>query len=56
MKPKDHVKVLTSIAMPDTVGVVREITNQGRVVVEFSNNRVGFYTLGSDEFEIVKEA
>ena len=56
MKPGDTVKVLTSTAFPGEDGVVREMTNQGRVVVVFSGNRVGTYTLGSDEFEVVAES
>jgi hypothetical protein len=56
MKTGDTVKVLTSLTMPDEKGRVREITNQGRVVVEFSGSRVGFYTLGQDEFEIIESA
>lgn len=56
MKPKDTVKVLTSLAFPGETGIVREVTNQGRVVVDFSGDRVGTYTLGKDVFEIVQSA
>lgn len=56
MKIGDKVKVLTSIAMPDEIGVVEEKTNQNRVVIRFSGDRVGFYTYGKDEFEIIESA
>ncbi len=53
MKNGDKVIVKTSQAFPGEVGVVTEITNQGRVVVTYGYLMVGFYTLGKDVFEIV---
>jgi hypothetical protein len=52
MKVGDQVIVKTSQAFIGKVGVVSEITNQGRVVVRYGEH-VGFYTIGKDEFEVV---
>ena len=56
MKTGDTVKVLTSAAFPNEPGKIEEMTNQGRVVVRFSDNRCGFYTLGENEFEVIESA
>jgi hypothetical protein len=54
MKIGDQVLVKTSQAFPDEVGKVKEITNQGRVMVQFGAH-VGFYTIGKDVFEILSK-
>ncbi len=54
MKKGDHVMVLTSSMYADKVGVVKEITNMGRVTIQFGPY-TGFYTIGRDTFKIIKE-
>ncbi len=46
------VKVLTSEAFPDLVGIIKEITNQGRITIDFGVG-VGVYTLEKNTFQIM---